>query len=373
MPAKTLVSALKRGLKRLINSRARIILFYILKNYSTRLKTVLFHKGFSDSASTYRIKSLEQSLSLLDNAYQRLLAGSTLTGEELKRKRLLEIGPGENLGLALKFISAGAEQVVCLDKYYAARDQEKEYQLYTLLRSRLNQDQKKHFDDAISLESGKPVINRERLICIYGTGIDEEQSPFTDATFDIIYSNAVLEHVFHLTKAFLNMDKLLKPGGHTLHIVDFKDHGLFSSEQLHALEFLTVPPILYKLMSQYIALPNRQRINFYRSMLARLKYQSRIYIQQLINFTETSLIADGRNINLAYNPDSGSLCLKTYKEQLSPDADYSEEMINYIKKIMPRLTRSFRSLTAEELLIGTIIISARKPADSEIRVKQRTN
>jgi hypothetical protein len=37
----------------------------------------------------------------------------------LQDKRVLEIGPGGNAGVALKFLLAGAKQVVCLDKFYS--------------------------------------------------------------------------------------------------------------------------------------------------------------------------------------------------------------------------------------------------------------
>jgi SAM-dependent methyltransferase len=42
--------------------------------------------------------------------------------------------------------------------------------------------------------------------------------PFDDETFDFIFSNSVLEHVQDLRSAFLEIHRVLKPGGVTLHL-----------------------------------------------------------------------------------------------------------------------------------------------------------
>src|SRR3989344_8004674 len=41
---------------------------------------------------------------------------SGFTADFLKGKRILEIGPGENLGVALQCLAYGAEKVVCIDR-----------------------------------------------------------------------------------------------------------------------------------------------------------------------------------------------------------------------------------------------------------------
>jgi hypothetical protein len=53
-------------------------------------------------------------------------------------KSILELGPGDNLGIALLFIAAGAREVVCLDQFYCMRDAARERRIYQELRTRLS-------------------------------------------------------------------------------------------------------------------------------------------------------------------------------------------------------------------------------------------
>src|SRR5215218_1948090 len=58
-----------------------------------------------------------QELKLIDDTFEHYLKYSGLTRESLKGQTVLEIGPGENAGVALRFLAAGATEVVCIDKF----------------------------------------------------------------------------------------------------------------------------------------------------------------------------------------------------------------------------------------------------------------
>ena len=60
---------------------------------------------------------------------------------------------------------------------------------------------------------------------------DVHQIPFDDNTFDLIYSTSVLEHVRDLVGAFVEMARVLKPGGMMIHEADpyFSPKGGHSS------------------------------------------------------------------------------------------------------------------------------------------------
>ncbi|MGI8731735.1 MAG: hypothetical protein ACR2LM_00335 [Pyrinomonadaceae bacterium] len=44
--------------------------------------------------------------------------------------KVFELGFGDNVGVALKFIAAGATKVVCLDKFYSKRNLEQQRKIY---------------------------------------------------------------------------------------------------------------------------------------------------------------------------------------------------------------------------------------------------
>ena len=52
----------------------------------------------------------------------------------------MEIGHGDNLGVALRFLAAGAAEVICLDKFYSKRDPERQREIYLALRAQLDDE-----------------------------------------------------------------------------------------------------------------------------------------------------------------------------------------------------------------------------------------
>ena len=61
--------------------------------------------------------SLSETLNYINNVYEDYIRYSSISVEIIRGKRILEIGCGDNLGIALKFLAAGAAQVICLDKF----------------------------------------------------------------------------------------------------------------------------------------------------------------------------------------------------------------------------------------------------------------
>src|SRR5947199_8669766 len=71
----------------------------------------------SANGSTHTGWPLERSLEYIGRAFREYLQRSGLCQGTLEGKRVLEIGPGDTLGVALKFLAAGAAEVVSLDKF----------------------------------------------------------------------------------------------------------------------------------------------------------------------------------------------------------------------------------------------------------------
>jgi len=64
----------------------------------------------------------------------------------------------------------------------------------------------------------------------------ETLQALADASFDLVVSNAVLEHVVDLPAACRALARVTRPGAVNSHQVDFRDHADFS----RPLEFLTI-------------------------------------------------------------------------------------------------------------------------------------
>src|SRR5262245_39620627 len=73
-------------------------------------------------------KKLSEILDYINVQVEDYLKYSGLTISDLKCTRIFELGFGDNVGVALKFIALGADRTVCLDKYYAIRNIEHQRQ-----------------------------------------------------------------------------------------------------------------------------------------------------------------------------------------------------------------------------------------------------
>src|SRR5215213_7106697 len=146
-------------------SKTLIIVHRIFDNWRRRRA---FKAGNTVSAygSTHEFWSLDKSVSYIEKVYREYLEYSGLTAEAFRGSRLLEVGPGDNFGVALKFLAAGAEKVVCLDKFYSERNVDQQTRIYQELRKQLKAVEVRVFDECITLDIGI-YVNWERMPYIY--------------------------------------------------------------------------------------------------------------------------------------------------------------------------------------------------------------
>jgi SAM-dependent methyltransferase len=318
-------------------SKSAIICHKVYRNW--RMRSV-YSKGVIDESigSTHSYKSLDESLAYIDHQYSDYLTYANLKPGELEGKRVLEIGFGDNVGVALKFLSDGAAEVVCVDKFYSTRDLENERQIYLRQRERLQPAQRDRFDQIVSLED-KIRIDEQRLRCVYGCELPELATREGVGSFDLIVSRAVIEEIYDPRPLFVAADNLLRPGGISIHKIDLSDYKMFSDAGMNPLTFLTIPEWLYKKMASSSGLPNRKLISYYRDLMRELGYDTTVFTSNIIGLGD----------------------LYTYKEQIRLHQDYSERELKFVKDIRPKLAEPFSSLSDEELLISGIFIVGRKP------------
>ena len=274
----------------------------------------------------------------IDRTFERYLKYSGLTRETLKDKTVLEIGPGDNIGVALRFLAAGAKRVVCIDKFVHYQDGPVHLRLYRALRERLPAEDQARFDQVVNLDS-TVKLDPKRFEWIYGKGIEDTDSLFAPGSFDVIVSAAVLEEIYDTDLAFSKMDRLLAPGGYTIHKIDLRDYEMFHKHGFHRLEFLTIPDSVYRYMTQASGQPNRRLVDYYRGKMAELGYDSTIHI---------AMAANGKE-------------MEEYKLKLVKGVDYTEESLQSYQAMRPRLLPRYQSLSDEDLITEAILLAGRKP------------
>lgn len=330
----TLRNLVKRLARR---SKTAIIIYKIFDN--RRLKRRL-QSGDIETlhGSTHIDRDVTASLAYVEKQFADYVKYGRIAPESLRGARILELGPGDNLGVALKFLAAGAASVVCLDRFYSKRDVAHEAEIYRALRERLNPDEKTRFDEAISLTE-TIQINPQKLRTVYGATLDRFAENFgpEDQPFDLIVSCAVLEEIYDPNPAFGAMDKVLSRGGRLIHTIDLGDYGMFREQGMHPLTFLTISEPVYKRMASDSGLPNRQRLGYYVAKMKELAYESEFFV--------TSVIPTGR-LQSPTQYVRGSFQLN------------SSGVVNEIRN---RLAAEFKHLDDEQLLIDGVLLVARKP------------
>jgi hypothetical protein len=291
-----------------------------------------------DAACPGKTFSVERSLAYIDGIFRNYLANSDLCPQALEGKCVLEVGPGDNLGVALRFLAAGAAQVISVDRFFSWRDPEKERRIYRALRETLDVPARARFDNAVDLSDGIG-FNPERLRYIYGKGVEEVRLLLGASCCDVIVSCAVLEEIDDLDTVFSDLDYFLRPGGTQIHIIDLRDYGTLTRFGFHPLEFCTIPDPVYRYASKF-SRPNRRRIDYYRRKMDQLGYSAKFPITFVC----------GREA-----------ALSPFKVALERGIDFTDEERSRAEVIRPRLLARYRGLPAEDLLAAGFVLVARKP------------
>lgn len=288
--------------------------------------------------ATHRRFDLDGSVAYVERVYGDYLAYGGIDEPALRGASVLELGPGDNLGVALCFLAAGATDVVSTDRFIPYRDPERELQVLRALAAARPPEAAARVEpmlagDAVDF-SGVPFT------FLPETPIEDAVAALGESRFDLIVSRAVLEHVHDLQAAFAAMDRLLAPGGRMVHEVDLDDHGLFTGGGHNPLTFLTVGDRTYRWMGEESAgLPNRLRIDWYEERVRMLGYDATFRVEHTIS-------SEGE---VAPHPLLG-------------DWEPSADDVATVAAIRDRLLPRFRSLPDRDLAIAGFMLVAEKPS-----------
>lgn len=320
-------------------SRNLIIAFKIFHNWQMRRR---YASGDAETehGSTHSRKSLDESLRYIEEQFQDYLSYGKLSSEQLLGKKILELGFGDNVGVALRFLSAGAAKVICIDKFCSKRDESREKEIYSALRENLSDEERKRFDEAVDLSRGIS-FNASRISYIRGRDLEPAIAALgiQDKAFDLVVSRAVIEEIYDPSSVFARVDKLLAPGGLMLHKIDLSDYGIFTDGGMHPLTFLTIPPSVYRRMASDSGIPNRKLIGYYREQMEELGYDARFLITDTVGY--------GLHV--------------PHKEASELDKVFLRKAVLVIDAIRPKLAPEFRQMPDQELMVRGVFLVARKP------------
>lgn len=274
-----------------------------------------------------------------DGAWRSLVEGAGLTGATFAGARVLEVGPGDNLALALRIAAAGAREVVAIDRFAVAAPAERQSAVYAALVERLDGDERARAEEVLRADR-QPPLDPERVRLVGGAGAEDAAGALERGSFDVVVSIAAMQHTADLEAALRSLDALLVPGGVMAHQVDLGDMGMFSGRGLHPLTFLTIPDRSYRMMGSRLGIPNRGLVDSYRRVLAELGYEVELKITRIVGETEK---------------------LEPYRSELAAGRDFTDRHVALVDEIRPRMLARYRSLPAEDLLAQSALIVARKP------------
>lgn len=240
-----------------------------------------------------------------------------------------EIGPGGSAAVALLLLANGARKVDLVDRFSHPPTEDRKNLLYERIIA----------ETPALREKGIEIDRLDASGINFHVGEAAAAEVFfaRHRGYDTIVSCAVMEHLYDPIGSIESMHSALVPGGSMLHVIDFRDHGMFTEGGFHELEFLTIPRPLYVLMTRRRGRPNGILTNGYRTVLEQLGFEYEIRVSGLVGVGEIDPVP--------------------YSEIPSELRRQAEDEVRVMR---PRLSARYRGLSDEDLATSVIVLSARK-------------
>jgi SAM-dependent methyltransferase len=172
---------------------------------------------------------------------------------DLAGKTALEIGPGDNVGVAYAFLRSGCARVIAVERLTQIEIDERAARILRRIDGLVPSDGLR-FDQLARRQGGRYVIDPARFQI--RTEVFEDLA--LGAPLDVIYSNDVIEHVDDPRAVFRAAHRLLAPGGLFINNVDLSGHNCFE-DPARPLDFLTCEDGLWATMFSNVLTTNRVR------------------------------------------------------------------------------------------------------------------
>jgi SAM-dependent methyltransferase len=157
---------------------------------------------------------------------RNLLGNLTDLGIDLTGRRFLELGPGPGFGSTL-VMGERCAVVAVADRFLAGWQPQFHPRLYEHMRRLIGGPSR-------LLDAVHAAGSYAGLLEMFDAPA-HSMGQVADASFDVVISNAVLEHVGQLPLAARELFRITAPGGHGYHQVDFRNHRNFDLPLEHLL------------------------------------------------------------------------------------------------------------------------------------------
>ena len=190
----------------------------------------------------------------------------------LRGKRVLEVGPGDQIPIGLLSIGAGARTYFANDRFPGDIASPGARAFYKELAKRAPASfQQEWRSRGMDPESFPWTEGPEAPVRVVPVPVEHLKESL-DEPVDVIFSYNVVEHLADVEQAFSALRTVLAPGGLMVHMVDYGPHQCWVGYR-NPLTFLTVPPFFWKLMGSNRGTANRVRHWENRELLLRLGFQ----------------------------------------------------------------------------------------------------
>lgn len=193
-------------------------------------------------------------------------------GESVRGKRVLELGPGSDLGTGLCLLSHGAASYTAFDRHDLAADVPPE--IYTGLNTLMGSS----FSPSDLNYIARRDFNMEVL----------------PQVFDLVVSNAAFEHFDDIERTARQLSKVVTPGAVLCAFIDLQTHSRWIREA-DPNNIYRYPRWLYRLF-YFPGQPNRVRPHEYRQAFERCGWTVHIHAMQTFHL-------NGRTVHKEFRAD----------------------------------------------------------------------
>jgi SAM-dependent methyltransferase len=249
-------SSMRRGARRAWKHPAR----QTAQNYAMRLAPLRWL-----ARRFHQTGAMDDPDIVVDRAV-RVVEAARTGATRIADARLVEIGPGHSLGVALSLLLAGAAHVDTVDTVRYAASQPDPRSFTELWRRATEAG----LVDATDAAEPEAELARASSRLEYQVVDGRNRWPFPEQSKDIVYSFSVLEHVRDLRGLLEESARVLRPGGLSIHTIDLRDHYNLGPGE-NWLEFLEFEDRQWERMtSARFAWCNRMRAPELRALFAEI-------------------------------------------------------------------------------------------------------
>ena len=202
-------------------------------------------------------------------------------------KRVFEIGPGADLGVALMLLAEEAAQsysTIDINNLITQAPRSLYEDLFASMRRLDGRVARQALDDFTAGHTGKIRYVHDRFFTF---------TDFTNGSFDRIVSNAALEHVDDVPKTLHQIDRITASGGVVCLHVDLQTHTRVIRDR-DPLNIYRFGRLLYRL-ALFSGIPNRVRPHIYVEVLEKLGWQD-IRVIPVTSVSDKMLKRDHRGL-----------------------------------------------------------------------------